>query len=672
MSNADRSPAAAPRAPAPRHRPMRFGIDRVVVRAVDEAGDDGDDDGTPRRVHHLHSEPALAAHLPTLGEHLAHWAATVPGRTLFARRRPAADGGTGDWQHLRFGAALAGARRVGAALLARGLDAERPVLIVCDNDLDHALLALGCLLVGVPYCAVSPSYALAASDLGKLRHAMRVLTPGLVFAADGARHGAALRAVVPADCEIVLGAGAGFARDDGGALGEFARWLDHDHDHDHDHDDHEAQADAAVEAAARAVGPDSIAKFMFTSGSTLQPKAVVVTHRMWCANQQQLAQAMPVLAEDGLVLVDWLPWSHTFGGNHNFGLALCHGGTLYIDDGRPTPAGMAETLRNLREIAPTVYFNVPAGFEAIARALQHDDALRRTLLSRVRLFFYAAAGLPQPTLDALHRAQERELGCRIVMGAGLGMTESGPFALFVAEADARAGEVGVPCAGLEVRLVPVDGDTGHTGDSGETRKTELRLRGPNITPGYWRDPEATRRAFDAQGFLRTGDAVAWIDPSHPARGLRFDGRIAEDFKLATGVFVSVGPLRARIAAWGAPYIRDSVVTGLDRAEVGALLFPTPALHTLAALPPDAPLAAVLAVPAVQAMLQALADRLAQEAAGSAERVALLLVMHEPPSPDHGEITDKGSLNQRAVLRHRAALVEALHDGRAESTIRPKT
>jgi feruloyl-CoA synthase len=623
---------------------MRFGVDRILVREAPATGDDAAAGASA--VRYLRSEAPLQPYARTLGDRLEHWAAVVPERTLFARRRRGADGTTGDWEHLSFAAALDGARRIGQALTNRRLDAERPVLILSDNDLDHALLALACLHVGVPYCAVSPAYSLLSQDFGKLRHVMSTLTPGLVFASDGARYGAALDALVPADCEVALSEPDGFVRADGGAVTPFA-------------DLRATEPGAGAEAAHRAVGPDSIAKFMFTSGSTKLPKAVVITQRMWCANQQQLAQSMPVLAEDGLVLVDWLPWNHTFGGNHNFGMVVYNGGTLYIDDGKPTPGGMPETLRNLREIAPTVYFNVPTGFEVIARSMHEDETLRRNLLRRVRLFFYAAAGLSQPIWDALHAAQEREIGERIVMGTGLGMTESGPFALFVNSTEVRSGDLGVPCPGLEIKLVPVDG------------KTEVRYRGPNITPAYWRNPEATRECFDAEGFFRTGDAVAWIDPADPQRGLRFDGRIAEDFKLATGTFVSVGPLRARIAAAGAPYVHDTVLTGINRHEIGALVFPTPAVRRLApGLAPDAPMAEVLAAPAVRAVFQDLADTVARGATGSATRVARWLVLDAPPSSDRGEITDKGTINQRAVLQHRAALVEALHDGTADGAIVP--
>jgi feruloyl-CoA synthase len=358
------------------------------------------------------------------------------------------------------------------------------------------------------------------------------------------------------------------------------------------------------------------------------------------------------------VLVDWLPWNHTFGGNHNVGLVLFHGGSLYIDDGKPVPALMPETLRNLREIAPTVYFNVPTGLEAIANAMHNDDQLRRNLLSQVRMFFYSGAALAQPIWDSLHAAQERELGQRIVMGTGLGMTETGPFGIFVPRPEVESGDLGLPAAGLQLKLVPI-------GD-----KVEVRYKGPNVTPGYWRAPQATAEAFDEEGFLKSGDAVVWRNPSNPNEGLRFDGRIAEDFKLATGTFVSVGPLRARIIAAGAPYVQDAVITGLNMNEVGAMLFTTPRVRELSPLPPHASLADTLQHPQVVSFFQGLLDALATQSTGSANRVARMVLLSEPPSIDSGEVTDKGSINQRAVLKHRAALVQAVHDGSAANLLVP--
>ena len=407
-----------------------------------------------------------------------------------------------------------------------------------------------------------------------------------------------------------------------------------------------------------ATGPHTVVKFLFTSGSTKLPKAVINTQRMWCANQQQMVQSMSALLAEPPVLVDWLPWNHTFGGNHNFGLTLFNGGTLYIDEGKPTPALMGETLRNLRDIAPTVYFNVPTGFEAIAEAMATDGQLRRNLLSRVKMLFYAGAALAQPVWDSLYASSEKEINERIVMTTGLGMTESGPFGLFVTSPHVSSGDLGVPTPGMELKLVP----------NGE--KLEVRYKGPNITPGYWRAPLETAQAFDDEGFFRTGDAVKWIDPANIHTGLAFDGRIAEDFKLSTGTFVSVGPLRAKIIALGAPCVQDAVITGINGKEVGALIFPTAAVRTLAGLNSSDTLKAVLQHPLVAAHFQQLVDALAANAAGSASRIARLHVMHEPPSIDKGEVTDKGSVNQRSVLMHRSALVEALHADAVQPIYKP--
>ncbi len=614
----------------PRYRPVRFGVTRVQVR-----------EGAPG-VRYLQAELPLGAYARRLTDFLVHWADTEPERTFMARRAQLGDGRTGDWQHISYAQALDGARRIGQALLDRQLSAERPVVILSENSLEHALMALGCIYAGVPYCPVSPAYATVSQDYDKLRHVLDTLTPGLVFAADGARYGRAIAATVGQDVEVVLAQGA--LADRKSTSFEDLRAT---------------TATDAVDAAMHAVRPDTISKFLFTSGSTKMPKPVINTHRMWCANLQQITLSLPVLAEAPPVFVDWLPWNHTFGGNHNVGLTLQHGGTLYIDDGKPTTALIGETLRNLREVAPTLYFNVPTGFEMIALAMKSDAELRRKLLSRVRMFFYSGAGLAQPIWDSLHQTAEAEVGERIVMATGLGMTESAPSAMFTNSADVKAGDIGAPVPGMTLKLVEVDG------------KTEVRYRGPNVTPGYWRSEQATRDAFDEEGYLCTGDAVQWIDPDNIHRGLRFDGRIAEDFKLATGTFVSVGPMRAKVIVTGAPYVQDVVLTGLNMKEVGALIFPSPACREVSGLGPNASWSEVLASEPVRSRMQAVIDQLAREATGSANRIARALLLAEPPSIDKGEVTDKGSINQRAVLKHRDALVQALHDGSAPGIILPQ-
>lgn len=610
-----------------RYRPLEFG----ALRMQYTEGANG--------IRYLQSSEPLQAAPQRMTDRLVQWATERPDTTFLAQRTRLADGSLGDWRHLTYAQALQQGRSIAQALLDRGLNAERPVVILSENGLDHALVALGCLLAGVPYCPVSPQYALLGTDFAKLRHVVQTLTPGLVFARDAARYQRAVQAV--ASCEVVYADGQGAA----GAFTSLDGLL-------------RTPATPAVDAAMAAIGPQTIAKFLFTSGSTKLPKAVINTHGMWCVNQQQIAQALPGLVQTPPVLVDWLPWNHTFGGNKNFGMTLFHGGTLYIDEGKPTAAGIGETLRNLREIAPTLYFNVPTGFDFIAKAMESDAVLRRNLLSQVRMFFYAGASLSQSLWDSLHATQERECGERIVMGTGLGMTESGPSAMFTLRPDVRSGDLGLPVPGITLKLVPLDG------------KIEVRYRGPNITPGYWRNPEATAEVFDEEGFFCSGDAVKWRDPQDIEQGLCFDGRIAEDFKLATGTFVNVGPLRAKVIQAGAPYIQDVVLTGLDRTEIGALIFGAPACHQLSGLPPQARWEDVMHSPAVQAHLQRTLDTLLETATGSATRIARAVAATTPPSLELGEVTDKGSLNQRAVLSHRADLVAALHDGTLPFTLLP--
>ncbi len=612
-----------------RFRPFKFGV-TTVSHQTSQSG-----------AQYLRAEQALDAYPDRLTDRLAMWAKTRPNHVFIARRVRLPDGQLGDWVLVTYAQAWQRARAIAQALLDRGLDKERPVAILSENSIEHAMLSLGSMLAGVPYVPISPPYALVSEDFDKLRHVLKTVTPGLIFAPDAMRYGRALEAVVPMGTEVVLCEGT----------------LS-----DRTHTPYQALCETsdtvAVDVAIEATGPDTIVKFLFTSGSTKMPKAVINTQRMCCANQQQMAQSMPVLATHPLVLVDWLPWNHTFGGNHNFGMVVYHGGTLYIDDGKPTPALIQETLRNLREIAPTVYFNVPTGFEAIANAMTTDDQLRKTLLSRVQMFFYAGAAMAQPIWDSLAASAEREIGERIVIGTGLGMTESAPFAIFVTNPHVRAGDLGVPAPGVELKLLAQEG------------KTEVRYRGPNITPGYWRNAQETQAAFDDEDFFITGDAVLWIDERNPNLGLKFDGRIAEDFKLATGTFVSVGPLRAKIIAAGAPYVQDAVITGLNRKDVGAMLFTTPKIRELAALPSDAPLSAVLASDAVRTHFQAVVNILASHATGSAGRVARLCLLSVPPTIDKGEITDKGSINQRAVLQRRDDLVEALHGDTLADAIKP--
>lgn len=586
---------------------------------------------------HVRTPVPLQDYPRRLTDRLHYWAKQTPDRSYIAKRDE-----SGEWRHITYAQALDMARHIGQALLDRGLSPERPVLMLSENDLEHALLALGCQYVGVPYSPVSPAYSLVSKDFDKLRHVVQVLTPGLVFVSDAQRYAAAVAATIDDSVEYVATRGSAPQR----ASTTFESLL-------------ATPATDAVDAAYEATSPDTIVKFLFTSGSTSLPKAVINTQRMLCSNLQMILQVWPFLAEEPPILVDWLPWNHTFGGNHNLGQILFNGGTLYIDDGKPTEQGMAITLRNLREISPTLYFNVPIGWEKIANALETDETLRTSFYRRLKMQFYAGAALAQPVWDKLHATAEKACGERIIMTTGLGMTETSPSAMFVLEERALAGQIGVPLPGMDLKLIP-NGD-----------KIEVRYRGPNVTPGYWRAPDKTAEAFDEDGYFCSGDAVKWLDPDNPNRGFVFDGRVAEDFKLDTGTWVSVGYLRTLICREGAPYLQDCVITGHDRREVGMLILPNmPLCRKLSGLDSSATDLDVLASSPVRQFFQNLTDRLYQQGTGSATRIARALILTRPPSLDLGEITDKGSINQRAVLTHRQAQVETLYAGTDPAVIIP--
>ena len=599
-----------------RTRPVRLGSPDVAFERLA--------DGTI----HVRPRHALPPFPGRLTERLEHWAAAAPGRAFVARR----DHG-GPWRVVTYGAAWQAVQALGQAILDRGLGPERPIAILSGNGIEHLLLGLAALHVGVPYAPVSPAYSLISKDFLKLRALMDILRPGLVFAEHGAAFAAALAATVPHATELAVVEAPPADR----PAMLFDALL-------------ATRPTPAVAAAAARVGPDTVGKILFTSGSTGTPKGVINTQRMLCANQEMLRCSLAFMADEPPVIVDWLPWNHTFGGNHNVGLVLYNGGTLHIDDGKPTPAGIAETVRNLREIAPTIYFNVPKGFEELVTYLRAEPALRATFFSRLKLMFYAGAGLAQPVWDALDELAVATVGERITMLTGLGATETAPFAIVCRPDVTGSGIVGLPVTGNELKLVPTGG------------KLEARLRGPNITPGFWKQPEATRAAFDEDGYYKLGDALKFIDDARPDLGLLFDGRISEDFKLATGTWVSVGPLRAALLDALAPFVRDVVIAGINRDYVAAWLIPDLAACRAACtdLPAEAGTAAVLTHPALRARLRATLTRLAAAATGSSNRVRRALLLEEPPLIDAGEITDKGSINQRAVLGRRAALVEALY------------
>ena len=574
---------------------------------------------------YLRSNEPLREFPVRLTDRLVSGAHAHPERVLVARR-----GERGAWIEITYADMLRRARAIGQALLNLGLSAERPLAILSGNDLEHLQLAFGAMLAGIPFAPLSPAYSLVSSDFGKLRTLLDVLRPGLVYAGDQVAFSRAIEAVVSADVTLVTNQATPRSI-------AFDTLLDH--------------TPSDIDAVAAAVNADTIAKILFTSGSTRLPKAVPTTHRMLCSNQQMLLQTFPEFAKEPPVLVDWLPWNHTYGGSHNVGIALYNGGSLYIDDGKPVAGKFEETLRNLREISPTAYFNVPKGWEELAIALETDEPLRRRFFARVKLYFFGGAGLSQAAWNRLERVTEQHCGERIRIMAGLGMTETSPSCLFTTGPVMRAGYIGLPAPGCETKLAPVDG------------KLELRFRGPHVMAAYWRRDvsAADEPVFDEEGFYRSGDAATFVDPERPEIGLQFDGRIAEDFKLNSGTFVSVGPLRARVVSEGAPYVQDVVVTGINRGEIGLLVFPRlDDCRRLAALPPSAGPHDVLSATQVRAFFADLLVRLNRQSTGASTFVARMLLLDTPASLDLGEITDKGSINQRAVQKHRETLIEAMH------------
>lgn len=576
---------------------------------------------------HIRSPHKLDAYPAKITERLAHWADAAPDRVFIAQRRP-----TGEWRQLTYFETLVQVQAIAQALLDRKLSAERPIAILSGNDIEHALLALAAMFAGIPYAPISVPYSLMSGDFGKLKSIMEALTPGLVYASDGSPFARAIDAAVPDDAEVVTAFNPPGFR----PVTLFADLM-------------VTEPTERVEAAHAAVGPDTIAKILFTSGSTGQPKGVINTHRMMAANQAQIRIGLRFLGDEPPVIVDWLPWNHTFGSNHNFNMVLDNGGSLYIDEGKPLPGAIAATARNLKEIAPTIYFNVPKGFEALLPHLRDDEGLRKNFFSKLKVMFYAGAGLQQFVWDELQQMSVATTGERIIFLSSIGSTETAPAALACTWDFGRPGNIGLPLAGVDLKLVPSEG------------KLEARLKGPNITPGYWRRPDLTADAFDDQGFYKIGDALKFVDENDPGKGLLFDGRLAEDFKLASGTWVSTGALRGQFVDHCAPLVRDAVIAGADRDDIAVLVFPDiAACGRLAGLPADAKPADVLANDKVRGEFQQRLTALAKQSQGSSTRICRAILMDEPPSLDAGEATDKGSINQRAVLGRRTALVEELY------------
>ena len=556
-----------------------------------------------------------------------------PARTFLAER-------VGEtWRKLSYEDARGTVDALAAALLARGLSAERPVMILSGNSIDHALLMLAGYTAGVPFAPISVAYSLQSQDFAKLKHIAELLAPGMIYVADTAPFAKALAAVAHGT-EIV--ASRNGANLDGVTLFE---------------DLVRTPISADVDKAAKATGADTIAKILFTSGSTGLPKGVINTHGMMTANQQQVSQIWPFVTEQPLTLVDWLPWNHTFGGNHNFNLVLRQAGTMVIDGGRPLPAMVGETVRNLTEIAPTIYFNVPAGYAALLPHLEQNEAFATSFFSKLRLIFYAGAALPQDLWERLEAVSARVTGRRVPLSSSWGTTETAPLATAAHYLLERAGNVGIPVPGVEMKLVPSGG------------KLEIRVRGPNITPGYWKRPDLTKDAFDEEGFYKPGDAVRPADPDDHAKGVVFDGRLAEDFKLTTGTWVQVGGLRVGALAACSPVLQDAIVTGADRAFIGLLAWLNAAgCQKLIGDGAATALPELAKHPVVREHVRrALAGWNAAHP-GSSERIMRVILLPDAPSIDANEITDKGYVNQRLALERRAADVARLYAAQPDADV----
>ena len=596
-------------------RAISFGNPAVTVERRD--------DGTI----YLRPKAQLSDYPIRITDRLHHWAKAEPNR-IFMAERNAARG----WRQISYAELLTSARHIASALLARGLSAEKPIVILSGNSVDHALIAFGALYAGIPFCPVSPAYSLVSRDYGKLGFLMKLLTPGLVFADDATKFSDALAANVPEGTEIVASYGTVPGRD----VTTLADLL-------------ATPVHSGLDAVHEAIGPDTIAKFLLTSGSTGNPKAVINTQRMICANQVMLRETLAFLKDEPPVIVDWLPWNHTFGGNHNIGLTLYNGGSMYLDEGKPMPGGIEETVRNLREISPTVYFNVPKGYESLLPYLRDDKALRAKFFGRLHAMFFSGAALSPFVWNSLDELAVAETGFRVPMLTGLGATETSPFFMSVRPDTSRSGHVGLPVLGNDAKLLPNNG------------KLEVRAKGPNVTPGYWRQPELTAKAFDEEGFYKFGDALKPADPNDFDAGFDFDGRIAEDFKLASGTWVSVGPLRARFVAACAPLVRDVIIAGINHDEISAMVvLDLDGCRLINPTLPQDDLAAAASDPLIRAAFRERFQKFLSGATGSSTRITRAVLLDTPLSIDRGEVTDKGSINQRAVLEHRGGLIDLIY------------
>jgi len=587
----------------------------------------------------LNTEISLDPYPRSILDRLEHWAKITPDHNFIAQRDVK---NKGDWKFLTYQETWHSVRCIASALNKFSLSVNRPLAILSGNSIEHALLGLAAMYLGIPYAPISPQYSLSTTNYSKLKQVLGLVTPGIVFVDNANIFSKAIQASLPDDVVVVCCSG----EVEGYQSVKFDNLL-------------HSSINYELETTYKNIKADDVAKFLFSSGSTGVPKAVVNTHRMLAANQQMIVQTYPFLAS-APVLVDWLPWNHTFGGNHNFGIALYNGGTYYIDDGKPIPSGFLETVRNLKEIAPTVYFNVPKGFEMLVKHLREDDELRNIFFSKVKMFFYAGAGLSQPVWDALEEIALETCGERIMILTGLGCTETAPSALFTNRDGGFAGWLGLPLPGIQVKLQKAGA------------KLEICFRGDSVTPGYWRNPELTTKVFDEEGFFKSGDAVKFVDEQDPQKGLMFDGRISEDFKLDTGTWVSAGPLRAKFLNHFGPLVKDVVIVGRDRGSVGAMVFPDVDYCRTQYLNANNNLIesdeAVLANPEIRKCFKDLLASFSSASAGSSSRIDRMLLQHIAPAIDKSEMTDKGSLNAAAIQDNRHTEIDLMYQNPPETRV----
>ncbi|MEE3287146.1 MAG: feruloyl-CoA synthase [Pseudomonadota bacterium] len=575
----------------------------------------------------IDSPVALGRYETQVGQMLRHWAAQTPLSPFLVERDS-----DGRWVQLCYAEAADRADSVSQALLDRNLSLERPVMVLSGNSIEHALLSLGAMQVGIPVVPVSPAYSLLSGDHQRLKALFELCSPGLVYVSDSGPFAPALAALPLADTELVTGANSGA----GPSATAFSDLL-------------ATPAEGAVNRAFDAVGPETVAKILFTSGSTGVCKGVINTHRMLCSNQKSLALVWPFIEKTRPLLLDWLPWNHTFGGNHNFTLVLRNGGVMYIDAGKPLPELIEQTIHNLREVSPTMYFNVPAGYSMLLPYLEDDNVLCEHFFRNLKLLMFAAAALPKDLWKRLERLSVAVLGRKVPITSAWGTTETAPLATTAHYPIEDIANIGIPVPGVSVKMLPF-------GD-----KMELRVKGPNITPGYHRRPELTAKMFDEEGYYLAGDAGKLVDPLDPAKGILFDGRITEDFKLMTGTWVSAGTVRVNAIASASPLIRDVVVTGSNRADIGLLAWLNDAAGEQFLAGGGQPLSLPLILnPVIRARLVKDLAGYNTRNPGSSRCIRRIILMSEPPEIDAGEITDKGYINQRAVQERRADLVERLY------------